>query len=116
MNGLEDNEFLKGEVCEQYIVCSKPRCRCTDGQLHGPYYYRVWRQGERIQKQYVSKENLGAVRAACLAYKEAKDFLRAQNVRREQLSRELHRAYRKTGRISIPSCSAPPGKLYIEQS
>ena len=112
MNNFDDGELLKGEICEQYIVCSKPRCRCQHGELHGPYYYRVWREGERIQKKYVKKHQLEAVRAGCAAYKVAKENLRTRNEQRVQLTRSLKHAFRTTKRIRTTASVTQPGTLF----
>lgn len=56
---------LPGEICEQYVRCGKPNCRCNDGHLHGPYHYRVWREGARVFKQYVKPAELEATRERC---------------------------------------------------
>lgn len=59
---------LPGTVHEQYIRCGKPNCRCAQGKLHGPYYYRFWRdRGGRLHKEYVHKADVEVVRAACEA-------------------------------------------------
>jgi hypothetical protein len=34
---------LPGTVIRQYAKCGRPDCRCAQGELHGPYFYRVWR-------------------------------------------------------------------------
>ena len=39
----EDDGPLPGSVSEQFIRCGKPGCHCRRGQLHGPYFYRIWR-------------------------------------------------------------------------
>jgi hypothetical protein len=31
--------FLPGSLVEQRRRCGKERCRCTEGELHGPYAY-----------------------------------------------------------------------------
>ena len=42
-----------GALLEQYVRCGKPNCRCREGRLHGPYYYRFFRRGGRLRKRYV---------------------------------------------------------------
>ncbi|HEY2577032.1 MAG TPA: DUF6788 family protein [Streptosporangiaceae bacterium] len=32
-------QFLAGSLVEQRRRCGKERCRCTRGELHGPYVY-----------------------------------------------------------------------------
>jgi hypothetical protein len=56
---------LPGVVCAQRVRCGKPGCRCARGQGHLAYY-RFWREGGRLRKQYVRRADL-AVRAACEA-------------------------------------------------
>ena len=61
-------KMLPGAVIGGRKKCGRPNCRCADGeQLHGPYYYRYWREGGRLRRQYVKRTNLESVRAACEA-------------------------------------------------
>ncbi len=66
-------KMLPGAVCAQWKRCGKPGCRCARGALHGPYYYRFWREDGRLRKAYVRPSELAAVRAAC---DEERQFLR----------------------------------------
>jgi len=47
--------------------CGKENCRCTSGReedLHGPYYYRRWRDEEGNQRrEYVPRDETDEVRA-----------------------------------------------------
>ena len=38
--------------------CGNPSCRCARGQLHGPYWYRRWREVGRQRKQYVPRDRV----------------------------------------------------------
>ena len=58
---------LPGVVRPQWIRCGKAGCRCARGRPHGPYFYRFWRQGGRLRKQYVRPDHVERVRAACQA-------------------------------------------------
>ena len=59
---------LPGAVCQQWVKCGKPRCHCARGELHGPYWYRIWRDAfGSCRKEYVRPADLEAVRAACAA-------------------------------------------------
>jgi hypothetical protein len=91
--------LLKGEISECYVVCGKPRCRCRTGERHGPYYYRVWREGDRTCKAYVKPEDLEEVRAACAAYRQARELLRAQQQRHHALVKQIHRQYRASRKL-----------------
>ena len=58
-------EPLPGAVCPQFVRCGTPGCKCATGDLHGPYYYRFWREDGRLRKVYVKRADVAAVRAAC---------------------------------------------------
>lgn len=55
---------LPGAVVAQYVT------RC--GKRHGPYWYRMWREGGRLRKAYVRPEELEAVRQACAQTRSAR--------------------------------------------
>lgn len=60
-------KFLAGTVQTQFVRCNRPGCRCAAGRLHGPYFYRFWREAGRLRKEYVPQNRLAEVRAACTA-------------------------------------------------
>src|SRR5215217_8508494 len=43
--------------------CGKPRCRCREGHLHGPYHALHWRDGAIQRRCYVRRPDVPAVRA-----------------------------------------------------
>jgi uncharacterized protein DUF6788 len=43
--------------------CGKPNCRCTRGELHGPYHALHWREGPTQRRRYVKARDVAAVRA-----------------------------------------------------
>ena len=55
---------VRGSLHLERKRCGRPNCRCARGQLHGPYWYRRWREGGRQRKGYVSKGALEHVQAA----------------------------------------------------
>jgi hypothetical protein len=62
----EEGELL-GFLHAERKRCGKENCRCTSGQeedLHGPYYYRRWRDEDGNQRrEYVPEEDADEVRA-----------------------------------------------------
>ncbi|MFQ5795497.1 MAG: DUF6788 family protein [Candidatus Bipolaricaulia bacterium] len=42
------------------VRCGKPNCKCTKGELHGPYWYAYWREGKRVRSGYVGKSLPGS--------------------------------------------------------
>jgi hypothetical protein len=70
---------LPGTVGKQWVKCGKPNCRCTRGELHGPYWYRFWRdKSGRTHKQYVKEADLETVRTACASAHE--DILKVSTI------------------------------------
>lgn len=66
---------LPGVVCAQGVHWGRPDCRCARGELHGPYFYRFWREGGRLRKQYVKRPDMEQVRAQCPARQQARQEL-----------------------------------------
>lgn len=60
---------LPGAVVAQRVRCGRSNCRCAQGELHGPYHYRYWREGRTRRKAYVRKEEVSTVQDACDAYR-----------------------------------------------
>lgn len=92
--------ILKGQVCEQFIKCGKPRCRCGAGYPHGPYYYRVWRDGDVVRKEYIRPELLAEVRDGCERYKQIRLHLREMDSRLAALTRGLNQGKRVLNKIT----------------
>lgn len=40
----------------QSIRCGKEKCKCSQGKLHGPYWYSYVRVEGRVKSQYVGKK------------------------------------------------------------
>jgi uncharacterized protein DUF6788 len=58
---------LPGAVCQQWVRCGKTACGWATGRGHGPYFYRFWREGERLRKVYVRRDQVADVAARCEA-------------------------------------------------
>lgn len=37
------------------VRCGKKGCRCSRGELHGPYWYAYWAEGGRTRSEYIGK-------------------------------------------------------------
>jgi hypothetical protein len=55
---------LPGSLQAEWRRCGKPGCHCASGTLHGPYWYRRWRESGRQRRQYVPRDQVNAVRVA----------------------------------------------------
>ena len=82
---------LPGVVLAEKKRCGKANCRCRSGEdddLHGPYFYRYWRQGGRLRKAYVPRDRVEATRAACRQRQERE---RQERARRAEFQAALRR-------------------------
>lgn len=94
-----DAALAKGDIVSQYIRCGKATCRCRHGELHGPYYYRTWRDGDKVRKVYVPFQDVERVQAACDAYKALRRQLRDDQKDRLALTRAIRNRWRTSLRI-----------------
>lgn len=37
------------------IRCGKEKCKCADGELHGPYWYAYWSENCNTKSRYIGK-------------------------------------------------------------
>ena len=54
---------IRGSLLTQRRRCGKPSCRCTRGELHGPYTYLAVRTGGRNRLVYIPDELAETVRS-----------------------------------------------------
>lgn len=96
---------LRGSLHTEYKRCGKDGCRCASGRdedLHGPYYYRHWRDEDGNQrKEYVRKGRVEAVRS-----KIQKRRQRIREKRRERRQNARERAKKKVDRMESQLDSA----------
>jgi hypothetical protein len=55
-------QVLAGRLAEQSRRCSRPGCRCADGEPHGPYSYFTPRPAGRGRARYVPAALAAVVR------------------------------------------------------
>ncbi len=78
---------LPGSLQVEWKRCGRPGCRCARGQLHGPYWYRRWREDGRQRKAYVPRTGVPEVAAGLARWRELRPPL--WSIR--QALAELHR-------------------------
>jgi uncharacterized protein DUF6788 len=67
---VTQDQPLPGSLQAAYKRCGRSNCRCAGGTLHGPYWYRHWRDGGRQRKAYVPMKELQRVADAIERYHE----------------------------------------------
>lgn len=51
----DDSSSGKGTVVKEKVTCGDENCACADGDLHGPYLYRYYREGGELTSEYLGK-------------------------------------------------------------
>jgi len=90
---------LPGKVSAQYVTCGKSDCRCRNGQRHGPYYYRVWRDGDSIRKEYIKSKDVDHIRACCKAHEDMLRLVVQLRSERRRLTGNIRKAVTATKRL-----------------
>jgi len=81
---------LPGAVCAQW--------RDRDGKRYGPYYFRFWREGGRLHKQYITRNEVEAVQAACGRHREEQTARRHNHAEFMQMLRQYKATCRELER------------------
>src|SRR5438093_736401 len=89
LDKIDLSNFLSGYVCVQYRKCGKPNCRCAQGRLHGPYYYRSWRDEGKQYWEYIKRKDLPTMQAACDSNRALQAYLRVNREEYKQLFRDF---------------------------
>ena len=68
---------LAGSVHMEWKSCGRGNCRCCNGDLHGPYFTRRWRENGRLRREYVPRRRLAETLMAIEAYRFQRHELRS---------------------------------------
>lgn len=47
----------QGSIIQKFTACRKGNCKCTKGQLHGPFLYLSQKIAGKLKQRYVGKES-----------------------------------------------------------
>lgn len=50
------SKLMEGSIYQKFTACRKGNCKCTRGQLHGPFKYLSLKINGKLKQQYVGKE------------------------------------------------------------
>lgn len=56
---LSRKKMLKGSVVKKYKACGKGGCKCTKGELHGPFYYLTYKEEGKTKMIFLRKAQWG---------------------------------------------------------
>jgi diphthamide synthase subunit DPH2 len=65
-------EMLQGSLITKYVRCGKERCRCKDGQGHGPVYYLSSKEKGITQLVYIPQDKIEKVKQQVAKFREYK--------------------------------------------
>ncbi len=88
---------LPGYLLANPVRCGKPSCRCARGELHGPYWYRRWREGGRQRREYIRPSDVQRVEAALAEWRR----LHPPAYRMRQELAELRRLLRELEAVEV---------------
>lgn len=66
---LSRGVLVRGSLVPMYKACNKGGCKCTRGELHGPFWYLSWSEAGRTRMYFVKAAGQGRVRAAATRYR-----------------------------------------------
>lgn len=87
-------EPLEGYLEAQMVRCGKANCKCSKGELHGPYYIRRWERRGRKCSKYVKKGELSSVMAGISARKQQREEMKSLIRNLNESSALLRRYYK----------------------
>jgi hypothetical protein len=53
---LSRKKMLKGSVVKKYKACGKEGCKCTKGELHGPFYYLTYKEEGKTKMIFLRQD------------------------------------------------------------
>lgn len=80
---LSRGVLVRGSLVPMFKACKKGGCKCTRGELHGPFWYLSWSEGGRTRMHFVKAAGHARVRAAAQRYRRWRQ-VRAQWVKLQQ--------------------------------
>ena len=52
---LSRKKILYGSVVKKYKACGKAGCKCTRGELHGPFYYLSFKKDKKTKMIFIRR-------------------------------------------------------------
>jgi len=86
--GVLSRKFLlKGSLVQKYKACNKQGCRCTRGELHGPFYYLSLSQAGKTKMIFIKRQHWPKVAELSTNYRQwRKRRARIVKINREMLA------------------------------
>ena len=75
---LEEKTYKVSDLCigtiqPKLLTCGKPKCKCTRGEKHGPYYYLAYHKEDGgMEWIYIPKKDLAKMKDRIENFKDLK--------------------------------------------
>lgn len=81
---LAMRDMIKGSLIKHYKKCGSKSCICTEGNLHGPYWYLSYKEGDKSVLKYIYKKDLTKTNHLAASYKRFQsDITRIKRLNKE---------------------------------
>jgi Family of unknown function (DUF6788) len=90
-------EMLSGHVERRMVRCGKPNCKCSRGELHGPYFYHVTTYSTHRHRAYIRRARVAEVIQACAAHRELQAGIRAGRAEYKRVLSRARELFRSLG-------------------
>ena len=87
-----DMACYNGSLQEQWVRCGKANCKCSRGQLHGPYFYLFVSMSDGLLKSYVRRADVPLIRAAIAERRHRHSSFRSELRQAHNLLRQMVKA------------------------
>jgi hypothetical protein len=67
--------LLHGSWIERYFTCTRPECKCHQGQRHGPHYCLVINEDGHQRQKYVPQSQIATAQTGLAQYKRLQDLV-----------------------------------------
>jgi hypothetical protein len=84
-----DIASYNGSLQQQWVRCGKANCKCSHGQLHGPYFYLFVSMSDGLWKSYVRRADVPLIRTAIAERKRHQSLFRAEIKQAHNLLRQM---------------------------
>lgn len=84
-DNLAAREMIKGSLIKHYKKCGSKSCICTEGHLHGPYWYLSYKERDKSVLKYIDKKDLTKMSRLAGSYKK----FQSKMVRINRLNRQI---------------------------
>lgn len=100
---LQLRNLFAASLSTVYRTCGKPRCACTRGKPHGPYFFLSIQSGGRNDRDHLSPQQVILVQPAIDRYREFQRSCRRLRAIHRTIEENLRRLRKRCETRSVKS-------------